>query len=189
MSRKPAPEKSWPIANVEWRKTGTLKQSPTNPKEHPSEQIDIILNSIRSVGWTQPILVDEEDNILAGHGRDLAAIRGGLPLEPVIVARGWSEAQKLSYRLGDNYWPTLAPWVPERVSDDVTALQGMNFDLSSLGLDTMLELPELEEIIPPPPKANRSKTTIFVSVLNQDVERARKAIVAALGKAKIQSNL
>ena len=75
------------------------------------------------------------------------------------------------------------------VSSDMAALKEMNFDVESLGLDTILELPELEEIIPPPPKSPRSKTTIFVSVLNQDVEKARKAIIAALERAKIPSNL
>ena len=189
MPRKPSPEKSWPIANVEWRKTGTLKQAIGNPKEHPPEQIEIILKSILEVGWTQPILVDEDDNILAGNGRDLAAIKGKLPLEAVIVARGWTEAQKIAYRLGDNLWPTMAPWVPEHITADMATLKALNFDTESLGLDTILELPELEDIIPPPPKAQRSKTTIFVSIVNQDVERARKVIVAALDKAKISHNL
>jgi len=189
MARKPSPEKSWPIANVEWRKTGTLKQSAGNPKAHPEDQVEEILASIHEFGWTQPILVDEDDNIIAGHGRDLAAIKGKLPLEAVIVARGWSEAQKIAYRLNDNHVPTRAPWRPEMVSADMAALKEMNFDIESLGLDTILELPELEEIIPPPPKSARSKTTVFVSVLNADVERARKAIVTALDKAKIAHNL
>ena len=189
MARKPSPEKSWPIANVEWRKTGTLKQSAGNPKAHPEDQVEEILASIHEFGWTQPILVDEDDNIIAGHGRDLAAIKGKLPLEAVIVARGWSEAQKIAYRLNDNFVPTRAPWRPEMVTADMAALKEMNFDVSALGLDTILELPELEDIIPPPPKTSRSKTTIFVSVLNQDVEKARKAIISALERAKIPNNL
>jgi len=189
MARKPSPEKSWPIANVEWRKTGTLKQSAGNPKAHPEDQVEEILASIHEFGWTQPILVDEDDNIIAGHGRDLAAIKGKLPLEAVIVARGWSEAQKIAYRLNDNFVPTRAPWRPEMVTADMAALKEMNFDVSELGLDTILELPELEDIIPAPPKSVRSKTTIFCSVLNADVERARKAIVAALDRIKVPHNL
>jgi ParB-like nuclease domain len=189
MARKAAPEKSWPIAKVEWRETGTLKQSPGNPKDHPAGQVDEILTSIKQFGWTMPILVDENDEILAGHGRDLAAIKGKLPKVPVIVAQGWSEADKIAYRLGDNFWPTQAPWRPEFVNADLNKLEELNFNTAAFGLDAMLELPELEGLIPAPPKAQRSKQTIFLSILNQDVERARKVITAALDKAKISHNL
>lgn len=192
MARKSQPkngEESWPIANVEWRKTGTLKQSATNPKDHPPEQVDEILALIKEFGWTQPILVDEKDDIIAGHGRDLAAIKGKLPLEAVIVAKGWSDAQKLAYRLADNFTPTRAPWRPEFVEADLATLGRMNYDVTAFGLANM-EFPELDDVPPPaPPKPNRSKTTIFVSVLNQDVTKARKAIVAALDKARIPHNL
>ena len=189
MARKPSPEKSWPIANVEWRKTGTLKQSAGNPKEHPQDQVEEILALINQFGWTNPILVDEEDNIIAGHGRQLAAIKGNLPNVAVIVAKGWTEAQKIAYRLSDNHTAAKSTWRPEMITADMAALKEMNFDIESIGLDTILELPELEDIIPAPPKTPRSKTTIFVSVLNQDVEKARKAIISALERAKIPSNL
>lgn len=181
-------EEAWPVANIEWRKTGTLKQSAGNPKDHPPDQVDEIVALIKAFGWTQPILVNEKDEIIAGHGRDLAAIKMKLPREPVIVARGWSPAQILAYRLADNLVPTKAPWKPEFVSADLAALSEMNFDVRPFGLDN-LEIPELEAIIPAAPKPNRSKTTIFVSVLNQDVEKARKVIVVALGKARVGHNL
>ena len=72
---------------------------------------------------------------------------------------------------------------------ELASLKLLNFDLQPLGLDS-IEFPELEEeIAPRPHKSPRNKTTVFVSVLNQDVERARKVISAALDKAKINHNL
>lgn len=184
-----AAEEAWPIAKVEWRKTGTLKQSPGNPKDHPDEQVDEILALIQEFGWTMPILVDEQDNVIAGHGRDLAAVKGKLPKEPVIVARGWSEAQKLAYRLADNYTPQKAPWKPEMVEADLATLGRMNYDVTAFGLANF-EFPALEEIPEPAaPKPQRNKTTIFVSVLNKDHAKANKVIKAALDKANIGHNL
>jgi len=72
---------------------------------------------------------------------------------------------------------------------ELAALKAVKFDLAPLGLDS-IELPELdEEPQPVPPKATRNKTTIFISVLNQDVNKARKACAAALDKAGIAHNL
>jgi len=68
-------------------------------------------------------------------------------------------------------------------------LRSVDFDLEPLGLDNII-LPEIEEqVVPAPPRTNRSKTTIFLSVRNEDVAKARKTIVAALDKAKVAHNL
>jgi hypothetical protein len=106
----------------------------------------------------------------------------------VVLADDLNEAQIKAFRINVNQSTNWAHWNPEKLEMELTALKAMNFDLEPLGLDS-IELPELEEIIPSAPKAQRSKSTIFVSVLNQDVEKARKAIKVALDRAKIAHNI
>lgn len=99
-----------------------------------------------------------------------------------------SEIEIKAFRLSVNESTNWANWDPAKLELELTQLRAMDFDLAAFGLDA-IELPELDEIIPAAPRANRSKQTIFVSVLNQDVEKARKAIKAALDRAKIGHNV
>jgi ParB-like nuclease domain len=84
----------WPADKVERRAVKSLIPYIRNARTHSPEQIAQIAASIREWGWTVPILVDETDGIIAGHGRVLAAQKLGLVDVPVMVAAGWSEAQK-----------------------------------------------------------------------------------------------
>ena len=76
-----------------------------------------IAGSIREWGWTMPVLVDEAGTIIAGHGKVLAASRLGLDQVPVMVARGWSDAQKRAYMLADNKLPLNAGWNDKLLQD------------------------------------------------------------------------
>jgi ParB-like chromosome segregation protein Spo0J len=73
-----------------------------NPRLHSQTDVEKIAASIVKWGWTNPVLVDEQGVLIAGHGRVAAAARLGLKSIPVIVARGWSEEEKQAYRLADN---------------------------------------------------------------------------------------
>jgi hypothetical protein len=182
-----AKKQKWPIETVTLWPIEKLTAYPGNVKDHPDEQVDDLVGIISEVGWTTAILVDPKGEIVAGHGRLLAARKMGLVKVPVIVAAGWSEGQIRAYRLADNMIPERAPWKPEMVKIELEALEEMNFDTSKFGLD-QFELPPLEDA-PATPRANRSKTTIFLSVKNADVAKARKAVAAALDKARIEHNL
>ena len=92
----------WPASNVEMRAIAGLVPYARNSRTHSPEQVDQIAASMREWGWTNPILVDEKDTIIAGHGRVLAAQKLGLTDAPVMVARGWSDAQKRAYVIADN---------------------------------------------------------------------------------------
>ena len=160
-----------------------------NAKIHPEIQIGQIVSSIKQFGFVNPVLVDAEGVLIAGHGRVMAAEKLNLKKIPVIQLGYLTEAQAKALRLADNAIPNRGTWNPDLVEIELASLKLLNFDLQPLGLDS-IEFPELEEeITPPPHKSPRNKTTIFVSVLNQDVERARKVISAALDKAKINHNL
>lgn len=132
---KPKPGAGWPAALVEWRDVGKLKLRKTNPNTHTLEQIEQIGASLREWGWTFPILIDENDEILAGHGRVRAARMAGSDFAqcPVVVARGWSEAKKAAYVIADNQIARNSEWDPKLLRSEFAALKAGAFDVELLG--------------------------------------------------------
>ena len=84
---------SWPADKVERRSVASLIPYARNARTHSDEQVAQIAASIREWGWTTPVLVDEAGQIIAGHGRVMAARKLGITEVPVMVAAGWSAAQ------------------------------------------------------------------------------------------------
>jgi len=161
-----------------------------NAKIHPDSQVDKIAASLTRFGFVNPILVDAKGVVVAGHGRLLAAARVGLKKVPVIKLGHLTEDEAKALRIADNsIAESGTSWDSDMLEAELAALKAVKFDLGPLGLDA-IELPDLdEEPQPAPPRAARNKTTIFVSVLNQDTTKARKAIIAALDKAGVAHNL
>lgn len=137
---------------TELRPVADLVKYARNARTHSAEQVAEIRSSMREFGWTIPVLVDEEDGIIAGHGRIMAAektyakgeqIRGLdgqlLPLgyAPVMVARGWSEAQKRAYVLADNKIALNAGWDDALLKIELGDLQADGFDLSLTGFSSL----------------------------------------------------
>jgi ParB-like chromosome segregation protein Spo0J len=89
--------------------------------------------SILEWGWTMPVLIDEAGTLIAGHGRVLAAQKLGLLDVPVMVARGWSEAQKRAYILADNKLAMNASWDDALLAMELTDLAAMSFDTGLIG--------------------------------------------------------
>src|SRR3954447_17961614 len=81
-----------------------------NARTHSEEQVAQIAASIREFGFTNPILIDEDGTIIAGHGRVLAAQKLAIAEIPVMVARAWTEAQRRAYVLADNQLALNAGW-------------------------------------------------------------------------------
>jgi len=86
-------------------------------------------------GWTNPVLVDESGNVLAGHGRILAARQLGYEDVPTMVADGWTEAQKKAYVIADNKLAENAGWDTGMLSVELGELDTDGFDLSLIGFD------------------------------------------------------
>ena len=106
-----------------------------NARTHSPEQVAQIAASIQEFGFTNPILVDGADGILAGHGRLAAAKDMGLAEVPVIVLDHLSAAQRKAYILADNQLALNAGWDTELLQMEVAALNLEDFDLSLLGFD------------------------------------------------------
>lgn len=120
---------------LERRKPSALKPHPKNVRNHPRRQIGRICASINQFGFTSPVLVDENDVILAGHARVLAALELGLDEIPIIVLRGLSEAQKRAYVLADNKIAEMAGYDRPGLNLE---LQDLSVLLTEEGLDINL---------------------------------------------------
>lgn len=113
-----------------------LKPYKNNPRDHPEEQIEAIVRSIEEFGFTTPILVDEGGEIIAGHGREMAARRMGLKKVKVVIAVGWTESQKRAYRIADNAIALQSDWSMGALEAEVERLnQEGDVAIDILGLD------------------------------------------------------
>jgi DNA modification methylase len=99
-----------------------LKPNKRNTRTHSKKQIQQIANSVLRFGWTIPILIDEDGNIIAGHGRYLAALQLGLTNVPVIVVKGLTEAEKRTLAIADNKIPANAGWHDEFLTAELIEL-------------------------------------------------------------------
>ncbi|MBI3696538.1 MAG: site-specific DNA-methyltransferase [Acidobacteria bacterium] len=104
-----------------------------NPRTHSEEQISQIAASIQAFGWTNPILVDPDSVIIAGHVRALAARKLRMTEVPVIVLSGLSEAQRRALVIADNQLALNAGWDEEMLRLELVDLHADDFDLELLG--------------------------------------------------------
>ncbi len=106
-----------------------------NPRTHSARQVQQLAASIAEFGWTNPILVDDGDHVLAGHGRLMAARELGLRQVPVIRLEHLSEAQRRAYLLADNRLALQAGWDEQLLGEELAWLREARFDLDLLGFD------------------------------------------------------
>jgi DNA modification methylase len=126
----------WPADKVERWSLDRLIPYAKNARKHTPEQIDRIAASISEWGWTVPILADEKGGIIAGHARILAARKLGLTDAPVMVAAGWTQAQKRAYVIADNQLAISgSDWDPEMLHLELGDLKELDFDLTLIGFD------------------------------------------------------
>jgi DNA modification methylase len=115
----------WPIER--------LRPYEKNARTHSQEQVDQLVKSIEEFGFTNPILVDSGDGILAGHGRLMAAKVAGMRQVPVVVLDYLDEDQRRAYILADNKLAMNAGWDDEMLREEIEALKDAEFDLDLIG--------------------------------------------------------
>jgi DNA modification methylase len=125
----------WPADQVERWSIERVKPYANNPRLHSEADLGKIAASIRKWGWTMPVLVDEDGELISGHARVSAAMLLELKSIPVIVARGWTEEEKRAYRVADNHLAARASWDPDLLRDELHALNFADFDLSVIGFE------------------------------------------------------
>lgn len=125
--------KPWPADAVERRSIDSLIPYAKNSRTHSDEQVAQIAASMKEWGWTNPILIDETGSIIAGHGRVLAARKLGYTEAPVMLAEGWTKAQKAAYIIADNKLALNAGWDVDMLKLELGELESEGFALELTG--------------------------------------------------------
>lgn len=120
---------------ITYKPTDSLAPYARNAREHSEAQVAQIVSSIKEFGFTNPILVDESDGIIAGHGRVLAAAKLGLDKVPTVQLIGLSAAQKKAYILADNKIALNGTWSFDMLRLEMADLRESGFDLGVTGFD------------------------------------------------------
>ena len=115
--------------------TGKLVPYQNNARTHSPEQVMKLRSSMREFGFINPILIDREFNVIAGHGRLMAAKEEGLTSVPCVYVDHLTEAQKKAYILADNRMAMDAGWDEDLLRVELEALQGFDFDMTLTGFD------------------------------------------------------
>jgi hypothetical protein len=118
---------------IAWRRLGELIPYARNPRTHSDAQVAQIAASIREFGWTNPVLVDGGNGIIAGHGRVLAARKLRLERIPTIELAHMTEAQKRAYLLADNQLAVNAGWDEALLKLELADLFELGFDFGLIG--------------------------------------------------------
>ena len=127
LSFAPDAIEQWPLER--------LKPYAKNAKMHGADQVAKIAASMAEFGWTVPCLVSDDGELIAGHGRVLAAEKLGLKDAPVIVLGHLTDEQRRAYRIADNKLTELGEWDEAVLSGELQLLAAEDFDLSLIGFD------------------------------------------------------
>jgi len=106
-----------------------------NARTHSPEQVTKLRSSLREFGFINPVIIDRDYGIIAGHGRVLAAKAEGITDVPCVFVDHLTEAQKKAYILADNRYAMDAGWDEEMLRVEIEALQGMDFNIDLTGFD------------------------------------------------------
>lgn len=127
---------------IEYKNTSELIPYVNNSRTHSDEQVTQVASSIKEFGFTNPLLIDEQGGIIAGHGRLMAANKLGLEQVPTITLVGLSEAQRKAYVIADNKLALNSGWDNDALRIEIEQLQMLDFNIDLLGFDVY----ELEDV-------------------------------------------
>lgn len=176
----------WPVQQ--------LRPYERNARTHSEEQVNKIAASIVEFGFTNPILVDGDAGIIAGHGRLMAARKLGMTEVPVIELTHLGDAQKRAYILADNRLALDAGWNEELLAQELADLKEVEFDISTIGF-TDAELAELLPDVRPgempelPSGEKPPFEQITFTLHSEQAEQVREALRLALGMGDFPDSL
>ena len=151
---------------VEQLKVGDLIPYVNNSRTHSDEQVMQVASSIKEFGFTNPILIDDDGGIIAGHGRLMAAKKLGLDEVPCIRLGHLSEAQRKAYVIADNKLALNSGWDNDLLKIELMQLDSIDFDLNLTGFD----LSELANIFDPVTEEIELKEQAYSETFNIIIE-------------------
>ena len=162
----------------------SLKPYENNPRTHSEAQIDRLVRSLKEFGFTNPVLIDKNLNVVAGHGRLLAAEILNLEKVPTISLEHLTEDQRKAYVIADNQLALASGWDDDLLQSELASLADAGFDLTVLGwgddLPDFAEDPDysaLDDLVDDNDWADGVKKAIQIEFRSEDYEEA-KALVA-----------
>jgi len=123
------------MLSIDYKSTGELVPYVNNSRTHSEQQVQQVAASIKEFGFTNPILIDHDGGIIAGHGRLQAAQLLKLDEVPTITLEGLTEAQRKAYVIADNQLAVNAGWDLDSLKLEVDRLTELDFDIDLLGFD------------------------------------------------------
>jgi|SRR5882757_2295528 len=130
---------------VTYLRTTSLKPDPRNPRVHSDKQVRQIAQSIESFGFNVPLLIDDQQKVIAGHGRLLAACKMGWDTVPAIKLSHLTESQRMAFLIADNRLTENSSWDERMLGEQLKILSELklDFDLEAIGF----EVPEIDLLI------------------------------------------
>lgn len=185
-----------------------LKKAQVNPRVHQQEQIDLIKKSIEQFGFTSPILVDEDRNVIAGHGRLRALSQLKEEAAPCIIVEGLNEEQKRALLIADNKIAEVYNgWDEELLKAELKALDNYNYSLEDLGFSNLelnrlfkesnKALNDIENALPEAPTmmsfdgltdVAQPSINAGVAMSNSAIELSVEDVIALLEEATLEDN-
>ena len=170
-------EKRWPLAKIVAKSVNDLKPYARNARTHSAVQVAQIAESITQWGFTNPILIQPDGTIIAGHGRFLAAQSLSMAEVPVLVISGWTQEQIRAYVLADNKLAENAGWDEDLLKLELGDLKESGFDLGLAGytddeIDKLLTEPEAPDASPQITEMN------YAIILRCDSEQSQMELLA-----------
>lgn len=135
------------IGEIHQEKVKDLVPYARNARVHDDDQVEMIARSIEEFGFLNPVLIDKDKNVIAGHGRIMAAKKLGMETVPALYVDGLTEEQRRAYILADNRLTDIGGWDMEIVEQEMQDLQEAGFDVCLTGFDwdKAAELEPIEE--------------------------------------------
>ena len=152
------------------KEIGELSEYENNSRTHSDEQIQQIIASINEFGFTNPLLINSDNGVIAGHGRLRAAIEAGMDKVPCIILKGLTEAQERAYVIADNKIAMNAGWDVDVLRFELEELKAFDFDLELIGFDSDLltKLMDIDADLPTIPDGDRDLFQTKTFTLHDD---------------------
>lgn len=142
--------------NIKYMNIRDLKPYKKNAKKHSKEQVEQIANSIKEFGFTQPVIIDKNNEVVAGHGRILGAKKAGIKQVPTVCLEDLTEEQIKAYRLVDNKL-NESEWDSDLLKQSLDEIAEMDMEIFGFAMDSLAD--EELEIEPEVP---------FTEILNEE---------------------
>lgn len=173
--------------SIKYRDIKSLTPRLTNPRVHADFQIDRVVKSLQEFGFTNPILIEDDGKVIAGHGRLMAAKKMGLSSVPTISLSHLTPEQARAYVIADNQTALTSSWDDELLKQELDALGEVGFDLTVLGWGDLIpdfgEEPDysaLDDLDDPTEELQDGiKKAIQIEFRPEDYEEAQALVAAA----------